>query len=64
MNMRWFLQMSKWARNPPPARVVLMWAAVVAICLAIVLFETVLGWPEWATVNRGGVPRVRIPPAP
>lgn len=58
----WFVRMARWARNPPSPRVVMIWAGVVALCLGIVGFELLFGWPEALTVHRGGVPRVPMAP--
>lgn len=62
MNPIWFLRMAKWARRPPSARTVMLWAGVVAICLAIVLFETSFGWPDALKLNQGGAPRLKVQP--
>lgn len=60
MNPIWFLRMAKWARRPPSARSVKLWAGVAALCLAIAGIEYFFGWPEVLTVNRGGIPRPNI----
>ncbi len=61
MNPIWFLRMAKWARRPPSTRTVLIWAGVIAICLGIVGFELLFGWPDALTLNPGGVPKVPRP---
>ncbi len=63
MNLRHLLRMSRWARNPPSARRVVLVFAVVAICL-------VLAGLEWAGVLPQGFgldprpkpPKVRVLP--
>ena len=35
MNPRWLLNASRWARNPPSARRVLLGLAVIGICLVL-----------------------------
>ena len=50
--MRWFLRMSRWARNPPSEKRVLMVLAIIAICLAIYGIERLGLWPDWATAQR------------
>ena len=55
MNTRWLLRMSRWARNPPPLRMILLVVAVVAIAVVIGALEWVGWWPEWATRDR--IPR-------
>lgn len=61
MNPIWFLRMAKWARRPPSARTVALWAVVVALCLGIAGFELLFGWPEALTpANPGGVPKVPV----
>ena len=50
--MRWLLRMALWARRPPSeARVKLVLGVIVA-CVSLVLIERLLGWPDWATVER------------
>lgn len=61
MNPIWFLRMAKWARHPPSARTVLIWAGVIAVCLGIVGFELLFGWPDALTLNPAGVPKVPRP---
>ncbi len=52
--MNWMLRMARWARNPPsPGRVKLV-LGVVALCVALVVIEKVIGWPAWLTVSGGG----------
>ncbi|SFT49758.1 hypothetical protein [Sedimentitalea nanhaiensis] len=50
--MRWLLRMSRWARNPPSARRVVLVFGVIALCLGIVALEWLGLWPEWATAQR------------
>lgn len=59
MNPIWFLRMAKWARNPPSWRRVVAWAAVIALCLGVVAFELIFGWPEALKLNSGGAPKVK-----
>lgn len=57
MNLeRMLLRMAKWARNPPPLRQVLIWAAVLAICLALAGTEWLGLWPDALQLDksRGG----------
>ena len=49
MNPIWFLRMAKWARRPPSARTVALWAVVIGLCLALAGFEVLFGWPEALT---------------
>lgn len=57
MTPLWLLRMAKWARNPPSWGRVLLVATVVALCLALVLVERLVGWPDWLTVNGNFRPR-------
>ncbi|MCB1310371.1 MAG: hypothetical protein KDK29_00115 [Sedimentitalea sp.] len=50
--MHWLLRMSRWARNPPSERRVLMVLAVILACLAVVGAERAGLWPDWATAER------------
>ncbi|MDE9449035.1 hypothetical protein J3R80_00950 [Aliiroseovarius sp. Z3] len=52
MNPRWFMRMSKWARNPPSAKRVKLVFAVVAICIAVVVIEKLFGMPDWMQIER------------
>ncbi|MWD29486.1 hypothetical protein E0K89_018565 [Aquicoccus sp. SCR17] len=52
MNPIWFLRMSRWARNPPSWRKVLLVLAVIALCLALYAVERWIGWPDWMTAER------------
>ncbi|WP_347309758.1 hypothetical protein [Defluviimonas sp. SAOS-178_SWC] len=59
MNLRHLLRMSRWARNPPPVRRVVLVLAVVAACLG-------LAGLEWAGVLPHGLgldPRPKPPKA-
>jgi len=58
MNIRQFLRMSRWARNPPSAKRVKLVLLVLAICLVLFGIERVFGWPAWLTVNTS--PRGRL----
>ncbi|MFT6605562.1 MAG: hypothetical protein ACRBBK_01485 [Paracoccaceae bacterium] len=52
MNPRWFLRASKLARNPPSWKRVVLGAAVIAMCLALVGVEYFIGWPDFLTLDR------------
>ncbi|SEW16627.1 hypothetical protein SAMN05444851_1815 [Aliiroseovarius sediminilitoris] len=52
MNPRWFMRMSRWARNPPSAKRVKLILAVVAISLLIVAIEKMFGMPDWMQIER------------
>lgn len=51
MNIRHFLRMSKWARNPPSERRVKFLFGVILACLVIAGIEYLGWWPEWARVQ-------------
>jgi hypothetical protein len=40
--------MSKWVRNPPSAGRLKLIAAVIAVCVAIVVLDHYGFWPDWA----------------
>jgi hypothetical protein len=46
INPRHFLRMAKWARRPPSKERVKLVILIVLICLALVLFERFIGWPD------------------
>ncbi len=59
MNPFWLVRMAKWARHPPPPRVIYMILGIVAVASALAIWEHYHGWPEALTVNpvgRRGVP--------
>ncbi|WP_333714113.1 hypothetical protein [Yoonia sp.] len=57
MGPRWFVMMKRWAQNPPsPAKIKFVFA-IIALCIAIVIIETVFGWPEWLTPTSVSAPR-------
>ena len=46
------IRATRWARNPPSARRVLLVFGVIAACLVLFGLERAFGWPDWLTVNR------------
>lgn len=52
-NLIWLLRASKWARNPPSARMVRLVLAIVALGIMLVVLEKLGWWPEWAQLERG-----------
>ncbi|WP_204115185.1 hypothetical protein [Shimia biformata] len=58
MNIRHFLRMARWGRNPPSEKRVALVFAVILICLGIFAVERFLGWPEALTPH--GSPKGRI----
>ena len=61
MNPMWLLRMKRWAQNPPSMRKVIFVLAILGVCFALYAIETWIGWPDWATPNRGGGPRMIRP---
>ena len=59
-----FLRMAKWARRPPSWERVVLFAAVVVICLVIAGVEFLFGWPNWATIERNPVSTPQLQPLP
>lgn len=57
MNMRWLLMAKRWAQNPPRMGRVKLVAAVVAVCVLIVIAEKMGLTPEWMSAERP--PRIR-----
>ena len=49
---RWLLRMSRWARNPPSAKRVMLVLGVIIACLLIYGLEQMGWWPDWATATR------------
>jgi len=57
MNPLWFLRASRWARNPPSGKRVVLILAVIGVCLLLYGIEQIWGWPDALTPN---TPRSRI----
>ncbi|MEP2530529.1 hypothetical protein [Shimia sp.] len=51
MNIRHYLRMARWARNPPSEKRIKMVAAIIVACLALFAVERFVGWPDWMTPN-------------
>ena len=51
LNVRHFLRMAKWGRNPPSAKRVKMIAAILVGCLILFGIERYVGWPAWLTMD-------------
>jgi len=49
--MIWLLRMIRWVQNPPSPRRIKFVFGVIALCIALVLYERFMGWPDWLTVN-------------
>ncbi len=52
MNPIWLLRMSKWARNPPSAKRVMLVFGIIALAAIIVGIEWMGWWPDWAKAER------------
>ena len=57
-NPRHFLRMAKWAKRPPSASQVKWFFVILGLCLALVGYERLFGWPDWLTLP--DTPRGRI----
>ena len=57
-NLIWLIRASKWARQPPSARMVRLVLAIVAFAIGLVVLEKLGWWPEWATLDQGRRPRI------
>ena len=51
MNIRHFLRMSRWARNPPSERRVKLVFGLILVCLILAGIEYMGWWPDWAKPN-------------
>ncbi len=58
LNLRQFLRMSSWARNPPSAKRVKLVLVVIALVAAIWGLEQLFGTPDWIRIN--SMPRGRV----
>lgn len=50
--MNWLIRMSRWSRNPPSMKRVLLVFAIVALALLVFGIEKLGYWPDWAKVER------------
>ncbi|AUH35000.1 hypothetical protein [Paracoccus tegillarcae] len=57
-NLIWLIRASRWARNPPSRRMVILVFTIVALGLALLGLEYFGFWPEWATLDQGRRPRI------
>lgn len=57
--LRWLMHMSRWSRNPPSARRVKLFLALLAVIILIVTLDMTGYWPDWARMDRP--PRARFP---
>ncbi len=59
MNPLWLLRLSRWARNPPSWRKLVLIGVVLALCLLAAGVEYFVGWPDWLTPNgkAGRIPK-------
>lgn len=54
----WLMRSKRWAQNPPSAKRVKFILAIIAICVALFLWELTMGWPDFLTPDRvGRMPR-------
>ncbi|MDN3711083.1 hypothetical protein QWZ10_03275 [Paracoccus cavernae] len=51
-NLNWLIRASRWVRNPPSEKRVILVFSVIAIGLAIAGLEYFGFWPDWATLER------------
>lgn len=58
MNIFWLLKMKRWSQNPPSKQRIMVFLAVITICVGIVLIEKFIGWPDALTVEPTGRARV------
>lgn len=54
LNIRHFLRMARWARNPPSEKRVKLVFAILLVCLLLFGIERLGYWPDWATSQRLG----------
>lgn len=53
MNMGWLLRLRRMAQHPPSPHRFKFLAFVLIVCILLFGYESLFGWPEWLTVNRG-----------
>jgi hypothetical protein len=55
MNPLWLIRMSRWARNPPSLKRVILVFSICAVAIAIWGIDYLGYWPDWARAER--IPR-------
>ncbi|EAR51701.1 hypothetical protein OG2516_03915 [Oceanicola granulosus HTCC2516] len=61
--LRWLLRAKRWADRPPSAERVKLVLGVIAACLLLAGVVRFVGWPDWATLEPVGRPKVQVSPA-
>jgi hypothetical protein len=51
LGINWLLRASRWARNPPSPKMVLLVVSIIALCALLFVIERYVGWPDWLQVN-------------
>lgn len=57
-NLTWLIRASRWARNPPSKKMVILVFSILAAGLALLALEKLGLWPDWATMERPRNPRL------
>lgn len=55
---RIMLRLAQWWRHPPSPYFLRILVAVLLLATALVLVESFIGWPDWATTNRVPIRRI------
>lgn len=58
--IRWAIRLAQWFRRPPSRQQAILIAVTIGVCVAVVLVERFVGWPDWATL-RDQAPRIVRP---
>jgi hypothetical protein len=48
----WLIRMRRWVANPPSMGRVKLVVGVVALCVALVAIEKLIGWPDFLTLPK------------
>ena len=57
-NLIWLIRASRWARNPPSRRMVILVFSIIALGLVLLGLEYFGLWPKWATLDNPRRPRL------
>ena len=59
MDLRWLVRIRHLVRRPPSRRQAVVILVTIAVCVAIMLIETQIGWPDALTIQRARRPVIQ-----
>ncbi|MCC5974300.1 MAG: hypothetical protein JJT81_09630 [Rubellimicrobium sp.] len=59
MDLRWLLRIRQLVQRPPSRRQAVLILVTIAVCIAIVVIEAQVGWPDAFTTQRARRPAIQ-----